>query len=215
MDVNVGMRSTFVDLRDPAQSKRFAALIPSTDVFVESFRGGAMQRFGFGPEEVARQRPGIVYLSVRCYSHDGPWRDRAGFDMEGVAVTGVTMIEGGGTTPRFPPTLVLNDYIAGYLGACGILAALRRRAKEGGSYHVRVSLSRAAMWYQSLGLITNRDFDATQPDRRMTPPATITRKTPYGEVVRLAPQVKLSRTPGRWRDPLVTVRGSDRPVWVA
>lgn len=215
MDVNVGMRSTFVDLRDPAQNKRFAALLPAADVFIEGFRGRSMERLGFGVEEVARQRPGIVYLSVRCYSWDGPWRDRAGFDMEGVTVSGYTMAEGGGTRPRFPPTLVLNDYIAGYLGAAGVLAALRRQAKEGGSYHVRVNLTRAAMWYQSLGQFPGIDFDASLPQHRMTDAETMSRMTPYGEVQRLVPQVRLSRTPGRWRDPLVAVRGSDRPVWAS
>lgn len=214
MDVNVGMRSTFVDLRNPGQNERLAALVPATDVFVESFRGGSMERFGFGPAELSRKRPGIVYVSVRCYSYDGPWAQRAGFDMEGLSTTGFTLAEGNGR-PRFPPTLVMNDYIAGYLAAAGALAALRRRAKEGGSYHVRVSLSRAAMWYASLGQFSSIDFDANLPERRMTSPRTITRPTPYGEVVRLAPQVQLSRTPGRWRDPLVAVRGSDRPVWTS
>jgi hypothetical protein len=107
---------------------------------------------------------------------------------------------------------VLNDYIAGYLGATGIIAALRRRAREGGSYHVRVSLTRAAMWYQGLGTFATTDF-TPGPDQVMIPPETLTRQTPYGEIHRLAPQVKLSKTPGRWREPLVVVRGGNRPVW--
>ena len=90
--------------------------------------------------------------------------------------------------------------------------ALRRRAKEGGSYHVRVSLTRAAMWYQSLGRFAGTDF-TPGADQVMVPPETITRQTPYGEIHRLAPQVKFSKTPGRWRDPLVAVRGGDRPEW--
>ena len=49
----------------------------------------------------------------------------------------------------------------------------------------------------------------------MAAPDTMTRATPYGEVQRLVPMVRLSRTPGRWRDPLVSVRGSDRPTWEA
>ena len=118
----------------------------------------------------------------------------------------------GGPTASFPPTLVLNDYIAGYLGAAGVIAALRRRAKEGGSYHVRVSLTRAAMWYLSLGTFANTDFTPA-PDQVMVPPEVVTGKSPYGEIRRLGPQVKLSRTPGRWRDPLVVVRGGDLPAW--
>ena len=55
--------------------------------------------------------------------------------------------------------------------------------------------------------------DAMVPDHRMIAPETIKGQTCYGEVRRLAPQVKLSKTPSRWRDPLLVVRGSDLPVW--
>lgn len=214
LDVNVGMRSAWVDLRNQAQNQRFAKLLPEADVFIEGFRGRSMERLGFGVEEVAAQRPGIVYLSVRGYGWDGPWGDRAAFDMEGVSTTGFTMTEGGGTgIPRFPPTLVMNDYITGYIGAAGILAALRRQATEGGSWHVRVNLARAAMWFQDLGNFPDIRFDASLPENRMTPPETMKRQTPYGLVERLVPQVRLSKTPGQWREPLVTVRGSDLPVW--
>ncbi|HSZ53921.1 MAG TPA: CoA transferase [Caulobacteraceae bacterium] len=215
VDVNVGMRSTLLNLKNPEQNRVLQGLLPQADVFVEGFRGRKMQELGFGPEEVARRKPGIVYLSARAYGWDGPWRDFAGFDMEGLTVTGFTMVEGGGQRPRFPPTFVMNDYIAGYMGAAGVLAALRRRAKEGGSYHVRVSLARAAMWFMSLGHFPNTDFDLSGPDNRIGPPETIRAQTPWGDLERLAPLVKLSRTPTRWRDPLVVVRGGDKPVWAA
>jgi crotonobetainyl-CoA:carnitine CoA-transferase CaiB-like acyl-CoA transferase len=215
IDVNVGMRSTFVDLRNVEQNKRIKALVPQADVFVENFRPGTLDRLGFGAQELARARPGIIYLSVNGYSATGPWSTRGGFDMEGLTVSGFTMSEGGGSRPRFPPTLVMNDYIAGYLGAAGVLAALRRRAKEGGSYHVRISLARAAMWYASLGRFPTTDFDANDPAHRMVDPRLLVRQTPYGEIRRLAPQVQLSRTPGNWRDPLVAVRGGDKAAWQA
>ena len=63
------------------------------------------------------------------------------------------MLEGENGIPSVPPTALINDYVTGYMGAAGATAALIRRAKEGGSYHVTVSLTRNAMWYQSLGLI--------------------------------------------------------------
>ena len=62
--------------------------------------------------------------------------------LSGQCVTGFTTEEGTPEQPKFPPTLVMNDFVAGYLGAAGIQAALIRRAKEGGSYHVRVNLAR-------------------------------------------------------------------------
>jgi crotonobetainyl-CoA:carnitine CoA-transferase CaiB-like acyl-CoA transferase len=213
IDVNVGMRSTFVDLRNADQNQRLKTLIPQTDVYVENYRLGTLDRLGFGPEELASGHKGLIYLSCNANSMTGPWAKRGGFDMEGLSTSGFTIEEGAGGPPRFPPTLVMNDYIAGYLGACGVIAALRRRAKEGGSYHVRVSLTRAAMWYASLGRFPSVDFDLSGPENRLIPPEYISAKTPYGEVRRLAPQVKLSKTPGKWRTPLVAVRGSDTVNW--
>jgi hypothetical protein len=213
VDVNVGMRSTFVDLKDPDQNQRLKSLVPEADVFVENYRVGTLDRLGFGAEELAEGHKGMIYLSVNANSTTGPWAERGGFDMEGLAMTGFTLEEGAGGPPRFPPTLVMNDYIAGYLGAAGVIAALRRRAKEGGSYHVRVSLTRAAMWYASLGRFPDTKFDLSGPDNRMISPEILVAQTPYGEVRRVGPQVKLSKTPGRWRDPLVAVRGGDPVAW--
>lgn len=67
----------------------------------------------------------------------------------------------------------------------------------------------ASLWSFS----TTTDFDPDDPEHRMIPPETIRGQTPYGEVHRLAPQAKLSRTPSRWRTPLIAVRGGDRPLW--
>jgi crotonobetainyl-CoA:carnitine CoA-transferase CaiB-like acyl-CoA transferase len=213
VDVNVGMRSAFVDLRNPEQNKRLKALVPATDVMVESYREGAMERLGFGPSEVANGHRGIVYLSLKANSATGPWATRGGFDMEGLSTSGFTLEEGAGGPPRFPPTLIMNDYIAGYLGACGAIAALRRRAREGGSYHVRVNLTRAAMWYASLGRFPDTKFDLSGPANRMISPEILVADSPYGRIRRLGPQVKLSRTPGKWRTPLVAVRGGDSVTW--
>ncbi|MBV8347412.1 MAG: CoA transferase, partial [Mycolicibacterium sp.] len=85
----------------------------------------------------------------------------------------------------------MNDYIAGYLGAAGIQAALIHRTKEGGNYHVRVNLARCAMWFMSL-----RTFDKNAPapsgeQPQILVPDSITAQTPYEELVRLAPPVWL------------------------
>jgi crotonobetainyl-CoA:carnitine CoA-transferase CaiB-like acyl-CoA transferase len=107
----------------------------------------------------------------------------------------------------------MNDYIAGYMGAAGVIAALRRRAREGGSYHVRVHLARCSTWFRSLGQLTDADFAHPGPENRLVAPEVIRGPTPYGDLERLAPLVKLSRTPIGWREPLVAVRGGDRPVF--
>ena len=227
-DVNIGMRSTSLDLRQPNDADALHALAEDADVFIDGFSGRGIERLGFGIDEIASKRPeGVVYLTMRGYGWDGPWKMVRTFDMEAVATTGFTYTEGGGRypdfgpaygeeertgTPEFPPTLVMNDYIAGYIGGAGIIEALRRRATEGGSYHVHVNLARAAMWFQSLGTFPSTDFEPGE-DNLMIDPETVTFDSPYGEVTRLAPMAKLSKTPGKWQEPLLTVRGSDLPVW--
>ena len=210
-DVNVGMRSTWLNMKTLEGQNALNQLLPEADVFVQNMR--SLEKYGFGPEQVAEKRPGIIYLSGNCYGFGGPWADLGGFDMEGCSVSGITMIEGGGERPQYPPTGIINDFVAGYIGASGVLAALRRRAREGGSYHVKISLTRCAMWYSGLGLIESKDVDGSHPDHMMLPPRTIRRKTPYGEITRLAPLGQLSRTPSRWKDPIVHVRGAAEPSW--
>jgi crotonobetainyl-CoA:carnitine CoA-transferase CaiB-like acyl-CoA transferase len=204
--------SAWLNLKDPEALKRAYELAADADVFVESYRPHKIADLGLSPEELAARRPGIVYASAQCYSYDGPWAERGGFDMEALCVTGFTTLEGTPEQPKFPPTFVMNDFVAGYLGAAGIQAALIRRAKEGGSYHVRVNLARCAMWFNSLGT-----FDTPEPgtgvQNQLLAPDTITAQTPYGELVRLAPPVQFSETKPYWRDPVLVVRGSSKPAW--
>jgi crotonobetainyl-CoA:carnitine CoA-transferase CaiB-like acyl-CoA transferase len=198
--------SAWLNLKDPEALQRAYELAADADVFVESYRPHKIADLGLSPEELAARRPGIVYASAECYSYDGPWAERGGFD------TGFTTLEGTPEQPKFPPTFVMNDFVAGYLGAAGIQAALIRRAKEGGSYHVRVNLARCAMWFNSLGT-----FDTAEPgtgtQNQLLAPDTITAQTPYGELVRLAPPVQFSETKPYWRDPVLVVRGSSKPAW--
>src|SRR5690606_29087495 len=118
--------------------KQMRALAADADVFVHSWRPGAMAKFGLTENELIRNHPGLVYVSVDAYGHTGPWKDRKGFEQLAQAVTGVAAAEGGNDKPRFVPTGLLADYLAGYLGAAATVAALKRRTEDGGSYRVRV-----------------------------------------------------------------------------
>jgi hypothetical protein len=240
-DANVGFRSAFLDLDLPEPRARAHALATQADVFVENYRGRKLARFGLSPEQLAELRPGIIVVSVRCYGWGGPWAERGGFDMLGTAASGLAMLEGIDGIPSVPPTALINDYVTGYLGAAGATAALIRRAKEGGSYHVTVSLTRNAMWYPSLGLVApeERAFGVNafrylhdvDPSRdlgqgalssyftslkdRLLDPDAIVRDTPLGRVRRLAPAVTYSATPASWDDPILVPMGSSVPEWPA
>jgi crotonobetainyl-CoA:carnitine CoA-transferase CaiB-like acyl-CoA transferase len=213
-DPCVGHRaSCWLDLKSAEGNRLGHDLAAGADVFVDSYRGRSLSNFGFSPQELADRRPGTIYCSVRCYGYDGPWANRGGFDMEALCVSGFTFAEGTPDQPKFPPTKVMNDFIAGYLGAAGVTAALIRRAREGGSYHVKICLTRNAMWYPTLGIFGRNELDFTGEEHQLLPPETITRQTPYGEVYRLAPPVQFSETPGYWEDPILAVRGSSKPEW--
>jgi len=213
LDPCVGLRSSWLDLNQPDARQKALELAAGADVFVESYRTRKISNLGLSPEELAARRPGMVYASARCYSYDGPWANRAGFDMEALCVTGFAVEEGTPDRPAFPPTHVMNDFVAGYLGAAGIQAALIRRAREGGSYHVRVNLARCAMWFMSLGKFDKNALKPTGEQHQILVPDTITAQTPYGELVRLAPPVQFSETKGYWEDPVLTVRGASKPQW--
>ncbi|SIS21694.1 CoA transferase [Williamsia sterculiae] len=150
-----GKRNAYADLRYPAGRAVFANLLASADVVLNSYRNVA--RFGLGAEQLAERHPGIVSADVHCWGIDGPWGDRGGFDQLACAATGFALDEGAvrglpSGQPALPPTHLLNDYLAAYLVAAGAVAALRRRAVEGGSWRVRVNLARVCMWVRSYGL---------------------------------------------------------------
>ncbi len=143
-----GKRNAYCDIRDSAQAAALDELIVGGDVFVNAYRG--LRQRGLNAERLAELRPGIVVVEYHCWGIDGPWGDRGGFDQLACSATGFALEEGYGV-PRLPPTHLLNDYLAAYLGATGIVAALRRRQSEGGSWRVRINLSRVCTWVQSLG----------------------------------------------------------------
>jgi crotonobetainyl-CoA:carnitine CoA-transferase CaiB-like acyl-CoA transferase len=213
-EANVGSRSAYIDLASLAGQDRATSLLASTDVLVNNHRGGSLERHGLGPLELAERYPGLVQVSVTCYGSAGPWAQRGGFDMNGSAASGLMTIEGTQEQPRLPVTGLINDYVTGYLAAAGAAAALVRRAAEGGSWHVTVSLTRTAMWCGSLGLV-DPALAGTDEQHSIREPAAYDAPSPLGDVHMLAPPVRFSVTPPAWPAPLLVPRGSSRAEWPA
>lgn len=143
-DTDFGKRQCTLDLGDELR-----ALVADADVFVQSFRPGALARKGFSSEDLAAIRPGIVVVSLSAYGHAGPWRERRGFDSLVQMACGIAA-HAGMDRPRPLPAQAL-DHGSGWLAAYGAMTALHRRATEGGSWHVRLSLARTAEWLHDLG----------------------------------------------------------------
>ncbi len=108
---------------------------------------------------------------------------------------------------------MLNDFNTGIFGALGAYAALIRRAKEGGSYHVKVSLCRCSTWYGTLGFFERGDTKRDGEQHKLIEPDMFEAETPLGFLRRPAPCVEFSETKGYWADPVLHYRGSDKPEW--
>jgi crotonobetainyl-CoA:carnitine CoA-transferase CaiB-like acyl-CoA transferase len=212
----VGMRSTVLD-SSPHDRAVFDHLLKDADIFFANKRPGFLHHNGLDAEELCGKRPGLIHASVVLHGEHGPWANRLGFDEIGAAVSGLFAIEGTPSQPKGPPIVPICDYVVGWLGTVGILAALRRRAIEGGSYRVVVSLTRTVLWQLALGIFDKtyaRETAGSTDEHTYVAPDLFTAETPLGTYQGITEQVVMSRTPGAFRTVLVP-RGSSKPEWLA
>jgi crotonobetainyl-CoA:carnitine CoA-transferase CaiB-like acyl-CoA transferase len=215
-DTQVGMRSTILDYSKDDRAK-FDLLLNDADVFFANKRPGYLESYGLDAEELCARKPGLIHTNILLHGDKGPWKNRPGFDEIGAAVTGLFAIEGTLTRPKSPPIIPIVDNVVGWLGTVGTLAALRRRAVEGGSYRVTVSLTRTVLWLFSLGIFDKGYAQATagsSDEHANVAPDLFTAETPMGTYQGMTDQVVLSKTPGSFRTVLVP-RGSSKPEWLA
>ena len=212
-DTGHGKLSAYLDLTRQDDRVRLRELIRTSDIFSQGYRGGALERMGFGLLALAQLRPGIIYTEINCYGHEGPWSHRPGWEQLAQTVTGMAHVHGGDECPQLQPGAV-TDYTTGYLAAFGALIALQRRALYGGSYLVRVSLAQTGMWIRGLGVAGPERLRAVVPlVEAELAEFQITTETGYGAVTHLRPATRLSETPTRWKPADHPLLGSHPPVW--
>lgn len=209
-DTGHGKLSAFVELKTTEGRKLLNELVRASDVFSQGYRSGSLEQLGFGPTELAQLRPGIIYTSINCYGHEGPWRQRPGWEQLAQTVTGMAHLHGGNAGPKLQPAAV-TDYTTGYLAAFGSMIALQQRALYGGSYLVRVSLSQTGMWIRSLGMAESLNRVEPLSDREIAS-FTIGSETGFGPMTHLRPAVQLSATPTCWKRGVVPL-GTHSPEW--
>jgi len=168
-------------------------------VFVQGYRPGGIAGLGFGPQENALRRPGIVHVSLSAYGTQGPWAPRRGFDSLVQTAMGFNHAEGeaaGEGKPRPLPMQILDE-ATGYLIAMGAAAALWRQQREGGSWHVQVSLAQTGHWLRGLGRIPD-GFEVARPKIE---PWLESAASGFGELRSMRLSAQLARTPVVWRRP--------------
>lgn len=207
-DTSRGKRSALVDLRSQEGRATMRSLLAGAHVFLQGYRPGGLQALGFGPQDAAALRPGLVYVSLTAYGTQGPWKDRRGFDSLVQTAMGFNHAEaraaGDPAKPRPLPMQILDE-APGNLIALGAGAALLRQQREGGSWHVQVSLAQTGHWLRELGRVED-GFAVTPPalDRFLETSASA-----YGELRGVRHAAQLGRTPAAWVRP--SVRPGDSP----
>jgi crotonobetainyl-CoA:carnitine CoA-transferase CaiB-like acyl-CoA transferase len=213
IDMGRGKLSASLDLRATDDRDWLRALVREAHIVVQAYRPGALAAKGFSPEALADARPGIVVVTLSAYGHAGPWAGRRGFDSLVQNACGINVAEAeaaGVPAPKVLPAQAL-DHTAGYLMAFGALMALMRKVREGGSWHVRVSLAQSAHWLAGLGRVAN-GFACAEPTGDELRSLTDQMDTPFGRLGFVRHAAILSETPAFWARPPVPL-GTHAPVW--
>ena len=190
-DTGRGKLSAQLDLREAAARDTLRDLLSEADIFVQGYRPGGIRTFGFGPEQAAALRPGLVYVSLSAYGHCGPWSGRRGFDSLVQTATGFNAAEAeaaGTTEPKPLPAQVL-DHASGYL----------------------MALARTGHWLRSLGRVP---AGLAAPELPLPEITDLLERTPsgFGPMTAVRHAAQLEKTQAHWDRPAVPL-GTHAARW--
>ena len=213
IDTGRGKLTSFVELKSEEGQEVLRNLLAQADIFSQGYRPRALASLGFSPEDAARISPGIVYVSLSAYGHSGPWAERRGFDSLVQTATGFNHAEGqavGIEGPKELPAQML-DHATGYLMAFGAMMAKARQSREGGSWHVRVSLTQTGRWLWNLGRLADGLKTEKLKGAAVLP---FMEEVPsgFGSLRSVSHCAALSKTPAFWARPAMPL-GSHPPQW--
>jgi CoA:oxalate CoA-transferase len=140
MSVNRGKESIALNLKDDGDRKIFEALLSRADVLIENYRGGTMEKLGYGYDSLKAKHPRLIYAAVSGFGHTGPYAKRPAYDMVVQAMGGVMSLTG---HPGGPPTRVgtsTGDITAALFATIGVVTALYDREKTGRGQKVDVAM---------------------------------------------------------------------------
>lgn len=147
MLLNANKRSVTCNLKDERGKGLLRALIERGDVFIENFAPGAIERLGFGYDEVLSINPRIIYAQIKGFPAEGPYGQFLSFDMIAQAAGGAFSITGEPDGPPLKPGPTIGDTGTGLHAAIGILAALHQRQRTGRGQRIEVAMQEAVINY--------------------------------------------------------------------
>jgi CoA:oxalate CoA-transferase len=140
MNLNRNKRSITLNLKSESGKKIFFDLARKSDVIIENFRPGTMERLGIGHDEIKKHNPDIIYAAISGFGHTGPYRNMPGYDIIGQAMGGIMSITG---WPDSPPTrtgTAIADVLGGLCACIGILSGLVARTHGHPGQKIDISL---------------------------------------------------------------------------
>ena len=174
MMMNRNKRGLALDLKHPEGKAVLKRLVQGSDVLIENFRGGTLDRLGLGYEALRAVNPGLIYCAISGYGRTGPYAERGGFDLIAQGFAGLMSITGEpGGAPAKNGNAV-SDMNAGILGALGIVAAYVHKLRTGEGQVVDTSLSDAALqqlyWHAAIFFATGQSSTPTGSAHVLTAP---------------------------------------------
>jgi formyl-CoA transferase len=145
--LNANKRSVTLDLRSDRGRAMLERMLPAGDVIVENFAPGAIERLGFGYERVKRINPRMIYVQIKGFATDGPYRDYLSFDPIGQAAGGAVSLTGDASSTPVKPGPTIGDTGTGLHAAIGVLAALHQRERTGEGQRIEVAMQDAVINY--------------------------------------------------------------------
>ncbi|MDH3593852.1 MAG: CoA transferase [Rhodospirillales bacterium] len=161
MMMNRNKRGIAIDLKQADGKAVLRRLLARSDVVIENYRKGTMERLGLGYETLKADNPGLIYCEISGFGRTGPYAERGGFDLIAQGMSGLMSITGEGAGR--PPVKVgapVTDITAGILGALGIVAAYVKRLETGRGQRVDTSLFEAGIvhtyWQSAIAFATGQ-----------------------------------------------------------
>jgi crotonobetainyl-CoA:carnitine CoA-transferase CaiB-like acyl-CoA transferase len=143
--LNRGKRGIALDLKRGKGRDVLLRMVRATDVLIENFRRGTMEKLGLSYDVLAAENPALIYCAITGFGRDGPFADKGGFDLVAQGFAGLMSITGEPGRPPVKTGNPVSDINAGILAAVGILAAYAHRQKTGRGQIVDTSLMEAAL----------------------------------------------------------------------
>lgn len=218
-DFGRGKRTVQLDVKTPEDKEKLIELLRTADVFIQGFRPGSLAAYGLSPEDLLKINPSLIFANMSAFGPRGPWSGRRGFDSLVQTCSGMNVSEAEhasqGEAARPTPCQAL-DHAGGFLLATGVIVAVYKRAMEGGSWRVDVSLAGAMKYLRSLGQYPGSSgFDCKNLEKMADVPVDFleTKGTGFGDMTAIRHSAAVEGCEVGW-DVMPKPLGSDKPEWL-